>query len=113
MGVEKAGGGRAGEFVLCLVGAWHAFGATVQGFWGWYNFFDIFLNGSNIIRGYVGHILGGENGCGCKEQLMGAGRCVRALLGGCLPDFWWGDQGVLGFGYEMGSIFWVFGMCGF
>ena len=36
---------------------------------------------------------------------MGAGRCVRSLLGGCLTHFWWGDQGVLGFGHGMGSIF--------
>ena len=58
-------------------------------------------------------IWGGENGCGCKQMIMGAGRCVRELLGGCLPHFWWGGQGVLVFVWRVGSIFWVFGMCDF
>ena len=72
------------------------------------------MSGSNVNKGNVVYDLGwGKYGCGCKQMIMGTGRCVRALSGGCLLGFRWGGKGVLVFAWVMGSIFWVFGMCVF
>jgi hypothetical protein len=116
MNVQKIShAGRQGRFDF-VVGTYARYGEIlVQRFRGFGVgiIFCTFLNGSNVISGYVGYYFGWENGCGCKQKLMGTGRCVRALLGGCLPGFWWGGQGVLVFVWVVGSNFWVFGMCGF